>query len=55
MYREVSSNYRGGVELLSRCLKRVFQGEATQDECKQDTHQNKQSKSEINIKTKSQL
>ena len=53
---EVSSSYRGGVELLLRCLKEGFQGgEAAQDECKQDTHQNKQSKSMLSIKTQPQL
>ena len=48
---EVSRSYRGGVELLSRCLKEGFQGgEETQDECKHNTHQNKQSKSLLSIK-----
>jgi len=37
--------------LLSRCLKEGFQGgEATQVECKHDTHQNKQSKSLLSMK-----
>ena len=52
MYREVLRSYQGGVVLLSGSLKWGFQGgEATQDECKQDTHQNKKSKSMLSIKT----
>ena len=56
MYWEVSRSYEGCVGLLSRCLKLGFQGgEAAQDECNQDRHQNKQSKSMLSIETHPQL
>ena len=53
---ELSSIYREGIELLSRSLKQGFQGgEVAQDECNQDRHQNKQSKSMLSIETHPQL
>ena len=45
-----------GIELLLKSLKQGFQGgEAAQDECNQDRHQNKQSKSMLSIETHPQL
>ena len=53
---ELSSSYWGGIKLLLRGLKGSFRGtEAAQDECNQDRHQNKQSKSMFSIKTHPQL
>ena len=53
---ELLSSYQGGIEFLLKGLKGSFQGrEEAQDECNQDRHQNKQSKSMFSIKTHPEL